>query len=57
MVKRRGTIKKTGKDFPVIVWERMYSVRGPMGDTSAHVRDSLDELLTDFAADWNRDNP
>jgi len=40
-----------------IVWESIYLIKGVPDEAVAHAREVLDELLTDFAADWYRDNP
>jgi len=39
------------------VWETGMSFVGPGDRATTHVRKILDELLTRFAADWNRGNP
>ena len=56
-VVRPVTILKTGRSTKAIVWNRLYTLTGPLGTTAADVRRNLERLLTDFAADWYRDNP
>ncbi len=56
-VVRPVTILTTGRSTNAIVWNRLYTLTGPLGATAADVRRNLDRLLTDFAADWYRDNP
>jgi hypothetical protein len=56
-VSRPVTILKTGRSTKAIVWNRLYSLTGPPGTAAADVRENLERLLTDFSADWHRDNP
>lgn len=56
-VVRPVTILKTGRSTNAIVWNRLYTLTGPLGATAADVRRNLERLLTDFTADWYRDNP
>ncbi len=51
------TIQKTGMVILANVWETGMSFVGPGDRATTHVRRILDELLTRFAADWNRGNP
>ncbi len=54
---RMVTIQKTGMVILANVWETGMSFVGPGDRATTHVRKILDELLTRFAADWNRGNP
>ncbi len=56
-VVRPVTILKTGRSTNAIVWNRLYTLTGPLGATAADVRRNLERLLTDFATDWYRGNP
>ena len=47
--KRRWTV--------ATVWDSAYTISGSRGDAAAHVSKSLDELLTDFLADYLKANP
>jgi hypothetical protein len=38
------------------VWDSAYTISGSTGDAAEHVRRSLDELLTDFVADYLKAN-
>jgi hypothetical protein len=53
-VSRPVTILKTGRSTKAIVWNRLYSLPDM---AAADVRENLERLLSDFAADWYRDNP
>jgi len=56
---RRVMIVEIRKVTEVSVWEEIISIIGPLGSGHAatNVRESLNELLTNLAADWYRDNP
>ena len=56
---RRIIIVETSKDTEASVWGEAFSVIGPLdfGNAVNNVRGVLDRLLTEFAADWYRDNP
>jgi len=47
--KRRWTV--------ATVWDSAYTISGSTGEAAAHVGRSLDELLTDFVADYLKANP
>jgi len=47
--KRRWTV--------ATVWDSAYTISGSKGDAASHVSKSLDELLTDFLADYLKANP
>ncbi len=54
---RSVTINKTGSRIFSIVWRENMILNGPKDGAAIAVRDSLDTLLTKFAAAWYRDNP
>jgi len=55
---RPVVIKQTGRSTNIAwLYEDFILVKGPPVDAVSLVRDALDRLLTDFAADWYRDNP
>jgi len=54
---RKVAVHKTAKVVLVPVWTKSFSLEGPLSSAHSHVRDTLDDLLTKFAADWYRDNP
>jgi len=56
-VMREVTINKTGSSAIADLWQYSRNITGPMGSTDSHIRAVLDKILTDFAADWYRDNP
>ena len=56
-IERQVTIDKIGKLTAAPVWINSTLVSGLQDKAVAHVRESLDDLLTAFAADWYRDNP
>ena len=50
-------IAKTKKFTAASVWDNYNLLTGSLDRPTAFVRESLDRLLTKFAADWIRDNP
>ena len=54
---RRATIIETKKNISTIVVALVLSFNGPLRNASTRVKETLDRLLTDFAAEWYRDNP
>jgi len=56
-IKRHVIINTTGKSFYAVVWDTGMRVTGPMNDAVDESRIVLELLLTQFAADWYRDNP
>jgi len=54
---RAASIEATGKFSVPSVWQQFYLLTGePMG-ARARIRETLDQALTTFAADWYRGNP
>jgi len=57
-INRYVTINRTGKRTYGTIWNGSSTLTGPMNGSAVNdVRDTLDDLLTKFAADWYRDNP
>jgi len=54
---RKVTIMKTGAMTSGYLWYGARAIKGPTSGLIEHVRDVLDQLLTDLAAVWHRDNP
>jgi len=54
---RRVTIGDTAEDTVAIVWTSSFIIAAPSNKLRNGVREALDELTTEFAADWYRDNP
>ncbi len=50
-------IKKTGQPITGMVWYRARSITGPLNGAVSQVQDSLDKILTQFASEWEKDNP
>ena len=42
---------------PVTVWHRGYLLTGPTATMASQIRDSINEGVTDFAAQYYKDNP
>jgi len=57
IITRPVYIQKTGQDVKADVYEKLTVINGPLKSAVSEVRETLDELLTKFAADWYRDNP
>jgi len=56
-VHRTGDSPSKRKWTVATVWDSAYTISGARGDAATHVSKSLDELLTDFLADYLRANP
>jgi len=56
-INRSVTINQTGKIVSAPIWNDYLSFEGPPNQIDAGVRYALDRLITNFAADWYRDNP
>lgn len=54
---RPAKITNTGLNTNVIVWSKGGSLAGPPSGGEFFVKNILDQLLAQFAADWNKDNP
>ena len=54
---RKVAVHKTAKVVLLPVWTKSFPLEGPLSSAHSHVRVTLDDLLTKFAADWYRDNP
>ncbi len=54
---RKVTINKTGRIVSAVLWSQNYRLTGSLSGAVPHVQRSLDILLTNFAAAWNKDNP
>ena len=50
-------IKKTGQSVTGMIWYRARSITGPLNEAVSQVQHSLDKILTQFAAEWEKDNP
>jgi hypothetical protein len=50
-------IKKTGQSVTGMIWYRARSITGPLNGAISQVDDSLEKILTQFAAEWEKDNP
>jgi hypothetical protein len=50
-------IKKTGQSVTGMIWYRARSITGPLNGAVSQVEDSLEKILTQFAAEWEKDNP
>jgi len=57
MITRQVYIQKNSQATWATVWERLFIINGPLKEAVPAVRDTLDVLLTQFAADWYKDNP
>ena len=56
-VSRNVTITKTGLNTAGFLWYNTLAIRGTTSTVMENVRISLDQLITEFAAAWYRDNP
>ncbi len=56
-INRSVTINQTGKIVSAPIWNDSIIFEGPPNQLDAGVRYALDRLITNFAADWYRDNP
>jgi len=54
---RLAKIKNNGLNTNVIVWSKGGSLAGPTSGGEAFIKEVLAQLLAQFAADWNKDNP
>ena len=54
---RTVVIKETGQSSVAFVWTETFMIAGPSNKIRNGVREALHELLTQFAAQWYRDNP
>jgi len=54
---RLVAIKKTEQIVWAPVWDGQYILTGQPQKATAQVKETLDLIIADFAAKWNRDNP
>ncbi len=54
---RLVAIKKTEQIVWAPVWDGQYILTGQPQKATAQVKETLDLIITDFAAKWNRENP
>ncbi len=54
---RLVAIKKTEQIIWAPVWDGQYILTGQPQKATAQVKETLDLIITDFAAKWHRDNP
>ncbi len=54
---RLVAIKKTEQIIWAPVWDGQYILTGLPHKAAAQVKETLDLIITDFAAKWHRDNP
>ena len=54
---RLVAIKKTEQIVWAPVWDDQYILTGLPHKAAAQVKETLDLIITDFAAKWNHDNP
>ena len=57
MVYDNVIIQRTKKQVVGLLWDSGYLMKGPNNSVANHVREILETRLTEFAADWYRDNP
>ena len=56
-VYRNVILKKTGLPISAMVWYRARGVTGTLDGANAHIQQTLERVLIQFAIEWSRDNP
>ena len=56
-VRRKVIVMNTGKITSGYLWYDTHAITGGISDLGEHVRSVLENILTSFAAAWDRDNP